>query len=609
MGYRSLQDCVNDLEQQGQLVKIEQEVDADLEMAAIHRRVNEQGGPALFYQNIKGTSFKAVSNIYGTKDRINYIFRKELPIMARLSALRNDPSAAFKKWWSNLGLVSKAIHGLAKEMSSGEILKFETNISSLPLVKSWPKDGGAFVTLPQVISQDPDKPGIKHSNIGMYRIQLNGNDYLTDQEVGLHYQIHRGIGVHHQKYKGLNQPFKVAVSIGGPPAHTIASILPLPEGMSESIFAGLLNGRRFRYINRKGYLINADADFCITGIVDPIALKMEGPFGDHLGYYSLAHPFPFMKVDRVFHKPNAIWHFTVVGRPPAEDSGFGYLIHELFGDIIPSEFPGIQQVHAVDAAGVHPLLFAIGSERYMPFRSPRPEEILTQANRLLGSGQTSLAKYLFITAPFDQRRPDIYNIKAFLVWVLSRMDFTRDIHFQTNTTIDTLDYSGSGLNQGSKVVMAAYGPEVRTGTIDLPANLYLPPGFSQPKIFAPGIVVVKGSPHHNPLVGRAQAGTFCDSIMVNQWKGVHLVVIVDDVNFTTANDQNFVWVTFTRSNPADDIFGVNRRVIHKHWTIDAPMVIDARVKQHHAPGLIDDPDILKRIDRFFVKNGPLAQWG
>ena len=227
------------------------------------------------------------------------------------------------------------------------------------------------------------------------------------------YQIHRGIGVHHRKYKERGQPFRISVGIGGPPAHSMAAILPLPEGMSESIFAGLLNSSRYPWISKDGYLMDASADFVITGTVDPDAVKDEGPFGDHLGYYSLKHPFPVLHVDKVYHRPDAIWHFTVVGRPPAEDSGFGYMIHKLFDETLQTEFPGLIKAHAVDAAGVHPLLLATGKERYMPFRDPRPEEILTIANRLLGSGQTSLAKYLWIAADPVGHVPDVYDIKGF----------------------------------------------------------------------------------------------------------------------------------------------------------------------------------------------------
>lgn len=607
MGYRSLRAAVNDLEQGKQLIRISEEVDPNLEIAAIHRRVFAAGGPALFFERIKDSPFPAVSNLYGTNERVDYLFRKEIPLIKNLATLRNDPGQIMSRWQSLAGIGLQAFNALAKKVSTADVLKYNTPLDQLPGIISWPQDGGAFVTMPQVITEDPDRPGIKHSNIGMYRIQLNGNEYAND-EVGLHYQIHRGIGIHHKKYQQLNKPFRVAIAIGGPPAHAMAAILPLPEGMSETIFAGLLNSRRYRYCLHNGYLINADADFVITGIVEPVGLKPEGPFGDHIGYYSLKHPFPFMRVEKVYHKRDPIWHFTVVGRPPAEDSGFGYLIHELFGETVRKEFPGLQQIHAVDAAGVHPLLLAIGSERYMPFREHRPEEIITIALNILGSGQTSLAKYLFITAPLQGHPPDIHNIKEFFAYILERIHFDRDLHFITKTTIDTLDYSGTGLNAGSKLILAAYGEKIRTLATEIAPDLVLPEGFTNARLFAPGILVIQGSKYLYHDQGKATMEQFIHHGN-KVYPGIALIVIADDSSFTAINDNNFVWVTFTRSDPASDVYGFNPTQEDKHWSVEAPLIIDARIKPQHAPELIPDPEVEKKIDYLFAAKGPLAKWG
>jgi 4-hydroxy-3-polyprenylbenzoate decarboxylase len=302
--------------------------------------------------------------------------------------------------------------------------------------------------------------------------------------------------VHHTTSKRAGQPLKVNVFVGGHPAMWLAAVMPLPEGMSELTFAGALAGHRIPMIRRPGGLpIYADADFCITGYVDTAAaMKPEGPFGDHLGYYSLAHDFPVLRVERVYHREGAVWPFTVVGRPPQEDTTFGQLIHELTGDVIPTVLHGVKEVHAVDAAGVHPLLLAIGSERYMPFvENPRPQELLTQACAILGQGQLSLAKFLFIANRFDDDALDAHDIAAFFQHVLRRVDWRRDLHFHTNTTIDTLDYSGDGLNMGSKVVIAAAGPPIRGLVTELPPDLRLPEGFREPRIVMPGVVAGEGS--------------------------------------------------------------------------------------------------------------------
>ena len=248
-------------------------------------------------------------------------------------------------------------------------------------MQSWPDDGGAFITLPQVYTEDPDRPGRRSANLGMYRVQISGGRYGADREAGMHYQIHRGIGVHHAAALERGENLRVNVFVGGAPAMSVAAVMPLPEGISELAFAGALARHRIPLVTRPGMLpVYAEADFCISGVIEPERRLPEGPFGDHLGYYSLAHDYPVLRVEKVWHRTGAVWPFTVVGRPPQEDTMFGRLIHELTGPAIPSVIPGLHAVHAVDAAGVHPLLLAIGSERYTPFAerrsrrscSPRP---------------------------------------------------------------------------------------------------------------------------------------------------------------------------------------------------------------------------------------------
>jgi 4-hydroxy-3-polyprenylbenzoate decarboxylase len=309
----------------------------------------------------------------------------------------------------------------------------------------------------------------------------------------------------------------------------------------------------------------------------------------------------------VFHRPGAIWPFTVVGRPPQEDTTFGEIIHELTGPIIPSVIPGVRAVHAVDAAGVHPLLLAIGSERYVPYADRRPRELLTQANAILGQGQLSLAKYLFIAAGEDDPDLRIHDIPAFFRHVLERVDWNTDLHFQTRTTIDTLDYSaGMGLNAGSKVVVAVAGPRRRTLATSLPADLRLPSGFSDPRLVLPGVVVARG-----PKATLRREEAEYDAAILELARGIELsdgyalIVIVDDSEFATCSLQNWLWVTFTRSDPASDIYGGASFTHRKHWGCAGPLVIDARLKPHHAPPLIEDAEVSQRVDVLAAPGGPL----
>jgi len=608
MAYRSLEECLIDLERNGHLVRIKEEVDPYLEMAAIHLRVHEAQGPALLFENVKGSSFRAASNIFGTLQRSEFIFRHTLREVQQLIALKNDPLKALKHPFHHINTGLAALKALPlRNPLQKPVLYQEIRITDLPLVHHWLKDGGAFVTLPQVYTEDVDAPGIMKANLGMYRIQLTGNEYALNKEAGLHYQLHRGIGVHQYKANKKGLPLKVSCFVGGPPSHTLAAVMPLPEGISEMTFAGVLGGRRFRYVYRDGFAISTDADFVITGEVYPGDNKPEGPFGDHLGYYSLTHPFPVMKVHKVYAKKNAIWPFTVVGRPPQEDTSFGQLIHAIAGDAIPQEIPGVKEVHAVDAAGVHPLLLAIGSERYTPYlHTKQPAEILTIANHILGTGQLSLAKFLFITAD-DTQQLSAHDIPAFLQYVLERIDWTRDVHFYTNTTIDTLDYSGTGLNTGSKVVFAAYGDPLRTLCTSVPKALYeKQQGFHNPQLALPGIIAIETEPfkgYESNGVEQTLAKLQLEESLIQE--GVAMIVLCDDASFVAQHINHFLWITFTRCNPSHDISGIHAFVDHKHWGCKGPLVIDARIKPHHAPPVEKEAAVEKRIDRLFEKGGSL----
>jgi 4-hydroxy-3-polyprenylbenzoate decarboxylase len=590
MAYKSLQECIDDLDKSGQLIRIKEEVDPYLEMAAIHLRIFEAKGKAILFEKVKGSKYQAVSNLFGTTTRSQYLFRDTLPNVKKMIALKSDPMSAIKNPIQNIGVALAAWKALPKKVSSHSFEKIK--ISDLPQIQCWEKDGGAFVTLPIVYSEDADKPGAMHSNLGMYRIQLSGNDYIQDKEIGLHYQLHRGIGVHQTKWNKLGKPMKVSVFIGGPPSHSFAAVMPLPEGLSELTFAGALGGRRFRYMyDEDGFCLSTDADFVITGEVYPNENKLEGPFGDHLGYYSLKHDFPLMRVKNVYAKKNAIWSFTVVGRPPQEDTAFGNMIHEMTGSAISTEIPGLHEVHAVDAAGVHPLLLAIGSERYTPYyENKQPQELLTIANHILGTGQLSLAKFLFIANKSDDENLKTHDEEKFFQHILERIDLSRDIHFQTKTTIDTLDYSGDGLNTGSKVIIAACGEKKRELINELPNDFVLPSAFKNPRFVTNGILAVE-------MVDSQW------SIANGQWtkvNGLPLIVICDDADFLAADFNNFLWVTFTRSNPSHDIYGINERFENKHWCCDT-LIIDARIKPHHAPVLEKNALVEKRVDEILKK--------
>ncbi|SDZ88439.1 4-hydroxy-3-polyprenylbenzoate decarboxylase [Arachidicoccus rhizosphaerae] len=606
MSYKSLQQAVEDLENTGRLIRIKEEVDPYLEMASIQLRAYKEGAPAILFEKVKGSKFKALANLYGTMERCKYLFRDTLPKVQHLMELRGNPMAAFKKPVAGVKSGVAALTALPLKVNAKASDYFEeVQIADLPQIQHWPLDGGAFITLPQVFSENPDQPGVMQGNVGMYRIQLSGGQYEPNREIGLHYQIHRGIGIHQSLAKASNKPLKVSVFVGGPPAHTVAAVMPLPEGISELTFAGLLAGRRFRYFYEDGYVISKEADFVITGEIASDQLKPEGPFGDHLGYYSLSHPFPYLKVHKVFAKKDGIWPFTVVGRPPQEDTSFGDLIHEMTSGAISQEIPGVKAVNAVDEAGVHPLLLAIGSERYTPYQAvAEPQELLTQANRILGTGQLSLAKYLWITDD-PSGKLSVRDIPGFFKHILERIDLKRDLHFQTCTTIDTLDYSGTALNKGSKLILAASGAPIRAlsdrvagplkNALEDPILLQdFPVHLVMPGVIGITMPAAKDEAQANHNLQQLQ-GILADH--KKELQGLPLIVLTEDSHYLAENLSNFLWISFTRSNPAADIYGVESFTHQKHWGTDTAIILDARVKPHHAPALTVNPATEARVDQ------------
>ena len=602
--YKNLEQALLDLERAGMLKRIQREVDPYLEMPEIARQVFAKNGPAILFEHVKESPFRAVCNIFGSQERLDYLFRDTLKGTQTAVLFKSNPVEFFKHA-SPAKLLKAArtgLHSLPKK--SGSIKDFkECKLSDLPQLVCWPHDGGAFITLPQVATRPAENASIMTTNVGMYRVQISGNDYESD-ECGLHYQIKRDIARHHQKAIEEGRPLKVSISIGGTPAQTVAAVMPMPENLSELLFAGMLGGRRFRYFEHDGYLVSSDADFCILGEMAP-DLKLEGPFGDHIGYYSDRHPFPFLKVKKVLCKKNAIYPFTVVGRPPQEDTLFGSFIHQITKPMVPASIPGLVALHAVDDAGVHPLCLALAHERFRPYAKPEdsePLELLKTANAIFGFNQASLTKYLLIAAAEDNA-PDVNDVAGFFGHVLKRIDFSRDLHFETSTSIDTLDYTGSKLNHGSKLTIAAAGlkkRELRSNPEDL-QTLQIQ-GITAAKIPMPGVIVLQG-PAFDGSVRDAFITKIEEALVHWEFRENYpWISIVDsapilDNSLDTSKLRDFLWLTFTRSDPAKDVFGYHAQIREKHWGCEAPLIVDARIKPHHQKALAIPEDIRNRVEK------------
>ena len=570
MGYKNTRECLEALEARGELVRIDKCVDANLEIGAIQRRVFKAGGPALMFNNVKGCRFPMAANIYGTRDRMRFIFRDTIAMVERLMRLKLSPLEALKRPWAYLGAPRTAYHTLPKRTSDGPILRNRTTVSKLPQLVSWPMDGGGYVTLPQVYTEDPGHPGFAASNMGMYRVQLSGNDYAQDKEVGLHYQIHRGIGHHHARAIAKGEPLKVNVFVGGPPAMTLAAVMPLPEGLPELFFAGAMAGHRIPMVRHPGGLpMPAQADFCICGTVEGVQ-KSEGPFGDHLGYYSLAPRFsgaqgglglpPRRRRLAVHHGgPSTPGGHHLRRVHPRTDRGFGAV----------GLFRG--------ARG--PRRGRGGRAPVAPGRGQRALRAL--CGRAPAPGAADQCPVPARQHP-DLAVPSTCSSRPARTWppgcpaAISRASSATCWPGRTcpatcisspGPPSDTLDYSGISLNQGSKLVFAAAGEPRRELGVETPSGLDLPRGYRDPQVFAPGILVIKGPKHRrkrdqqDPALERL--GESLKS--VRSIEKFPLIVVADDAGFTAADWDNFLWVTFTRSDPATDIYGVGAFTHAKHW--------------------------------------------
>lgn len=607
MSYSSLRECVDDLKKTGRLRVIDYPIDPRLEMAALQRRAFALGSPALLFTRPKGCAFPMLANLFGSRERVNYIFRDTLEPLKRLFALFAEPANFLREPFKSaraLALLRNARPYFSRSRETETkppVLARECELADLPRLVSWPGDGGPFITLP--IVQSENSRG--QMNLGTYRAQLGGGEYAAN-EIGLHYQIKRGIGVHHEEALAKGRRLPAHVYVGGPPALTVAAVMPLPEGVSELIFAGLLGGRRARVRKAPGFElpILSDCDFMIKGSLGA-ETKPEGPFGDHLGYYSLRHPFPVLRVEGVWHRRDAIWPFTSVGRPPQEDTVFGDLIHELTAPLVARTFVGVKEIRAVDEAGVHPLLLAIGRESYAPWEeNGKARELITLGLNLLGSTQTSLAKYVLIAAAAENLT--VRDAPAFFRHVLERCDFRRDLHFLTGVTQDTLDYTGDNLNEGSKLIWTCAGLPRRSLGFEIGDIPTLPNVFFDPCLVAPGILAIG---YRKKMDSGYVSGINTElAPALANWRRKDefpLIVVVDDPVFCAADFANFLWLTFTRSDPGKDIYGVNATVRAKRWTCDAPLIIDARMKPRMAPPLVEDQEVLRGLEKLAVGDGPL----
>jgi UbiD family decarboxylase len=572
-----LQSFIEILRREGELTEISAEVNPYLEAAEIHRRVIDEGGPALLFKNISGAAFPLVTNLFGTQRRIELAFggRPEQLVKEIASLPHELLPPTLGKLWSKRALFKDLVRiGLSRSRSGlvTEVVEKDPNLSRLPLLTTWIEDGGPFITLPLVYTEHPSL-GIH--NLGMYRIQR-----FDDSTTGLHCQIGKGAGFHLAEAKRLGQKLPVNIYIGGPPALILSAIAPLPENVPELLLSSLVLGQRLKMANNPlGQLpLVANAEFALIGHVDPTEYRPEGPFGDHYGYYSLKHDYPVFRCAGLLHRKNAVCAATVVGKPKQEDFFIGDYLQKLLSPLFPIVMPAVTDLWSYGETGFHSLTAAVVKQRYK-------REAMASAFRILGEGQLSLTKFLLLT----DRPMDLKNFPQVLEYILERADFQTDLYVFSNLAMDTLDYTGPQVNEGSKGVLLGVGEPIRS----LPRVFeeQLPAGITAAIPFCAGCLVVEGPAFaEEPLLATviAKLSNF------SKWP---LIVLVDDAQKTCATASSFLWTTFTRFEPGADITAKNKNIVRNHLAYNAPVVIDARMKPNYPAELFCDPDTSLLVDK------------
>ncbi|MFI5197430.1 MAG: UbiD family decarboxylase [Thermoanaerobaculia bacterium] len=581
---RDLRAFLEVLRREGDLAIVEAEADPRLEIPEIHRRVIEEGGPALLFKRPKGADFPVVTNLFGTPKRLELAFGKKprefVETAARAAAELLPPTR--EKLWAFRSFFGAALRVGTKRASHApvtDVVEEPPDLTRLPALTQWPEDGGPFLTLPLVYTElpsdgPPDRSHSRQSNLGLYRAQIHG-----PRTTGIHWQIAKGGGFHYHEAEARGEALPLTIFLGGPPALILAAVAPLPEGLPELLVASLLLGEKLPMtsVPSHPHRLVADAEFALLGSVPPNVRKMEGPFGDHYGYYSLKHEYPVFDVTRVYRRRDAIFPATVVGVPRQEDFYIGDTLQELLSPLFPIVMPSVVDLWSYGDTGFHSLAAAVVKDRYR-------REAMTSAFRILGEGQLALTKFLLVT---DARR-DLRDFRSLLAHILARCRFETDLFLFGNLAMDTLDYTGPQVNEGSKGVLLGLGDAIR----DLPREFrgVLPAGARSAAIFCPGALVVDGPSFADD---RGFAERLATDPAVAAWP---LVVLTDDAAAATKDERSFLWRVFTRFEPAADVHG-RRDVVKNHVAFTAPVVIDARTKPWMPRVVEADPSTAARVNQ------------
>ena len=579
MSFTDFQSFIFELEKQGELIRVTEQVDPELEVTEIAIRAVKQEGPAIVFENVIGSNVPLVINSMASMKRLEIAIGRPPEELGEeiLSFVQDINPPKISSFWRNKKTLWRLLKIRPKKVRGAIVQQEENkyNLDQIPVLKCWPEDGGRFITLPLVVSKDPKDNTM---NMGMYRMQVY--DSLT---TGMHMQIQKGGGFHYQNAEKLNQPLDMAVAVGGDPSLILASIMPLPEGLDEVAFSGIVRGIRTPITKAKSVDLNvpANAEFIFEGRLQPGVRRLEGPFGDHFGHYSQADDHPVFEITSITSRKNPVYPATVVGKPPQEDKFLGDAAQLALTPLIKIIRKDVVDMWAYYEAGFHNLLVVSVDNRY-------EQEPLKTALGLLGEGQLSLTKTLILV----DHNVNPKNYKEVLQSFRKNFNPESGFHLLSKTAADTLDFTSGTINRGSKMILdATSGKNVDNnfGAIPLPGNLKdIIPNVYAHRFISNTLLVIATKNNGRDTLISALENPLLSKIKL-------IVVVSDDVDIY--DDENLIWGIFTRFDAVRDVMFSNSKFVNIAPVYSGVMGIDATWKEGYQKPLVMSEDIIKKVDK------------
>ncbi len=583
MAFTDMQVFMRALESRGLLKRVTVPVNPELEVTEIATRLVREGGPAVLFENVEGAAYPLAINLLGTMERIEIGLGRHPEEIGEglISFLEDVNPPSVSSLWRNRGSAFNLLNvrpGMALNPVVHQVVESGPDLSGMPILKCWPEDGGRFITLPLVRTRDPETGA---HNMGVYRMQM-----YDEATTGMHMQIQKGGAFHHVDAERSSKPLDVAVALGGDPALILSAIIPLPEGIDEAGFAGVMRGKPTPMVRAKAVDVRvpAHAEFVIEGQLEPGERRLEGPFGDHFGHYSEAADFPVFRISTITRKRNPVYPATVVGKPPQEDRALGDAAQLATKPLIRLMRKEVRDMWSYYESGFHNLLVVSVDSRYS-------REQMKAAFGILGEGQLSLTKVMVLV----DSQTDPSDIRSVARAVSRNFRVETDFRLLARTAQDTLDFTGDAFEHGSKMVLDATGYGHEPEVVDGPQLRFDPKDLSSAvthhRLICDNILMLQmrdGYSNSRDLIERVVKDPRARSLKA-------VVLVSEDVDID--DDVELIWGIFTRFDCALDVVFTEQHFVGITPVYSGVMGIDATWKPGYQKPLEMDPDVVRLVDR------------